>query len=138
MSDNDIQVKQDGPILRITLNRPEQGNSCTDPMALKLIDTLLKAADTSRLVVLTGAGKDFCVGRAGMGEAVDDAGVFDRWRLHRGGRLIHAEAMRLDGAVAAKLAQPAVARFVLIGAMLVALMAYRPQGLFGRQRVEIV
>jgi branched-chain amino acid transport system permease protein len=36
------------------------------------------------------------------------------------------------------LPQPAVARFVLIGAMLVALMAYRPQGLFGRQRVEIV
>jgi urease accessory protein len=48
-------------------------------------------------------------GRSGMGEAVDDAGVFDRWHLHRGGRLIHAEAMRLDGAVAAKLAQPAVA-----------------------------
>jgi branched-chain amino acid transport system permease protein len=36
------------------------------------------------------------------------------------------------------LAQPSVARFVLIGAMLVALMALRPQGLFGRQRVEIV
>jgi ABC-type branched-subunit amino acid transport system permease subunit len=36
------------------------------------------------------------------------------------------------------LAQPAVARFVLIGAMLVGLMAIRPQGLFGRQRVEIV
>jgi ABC-type branched-subunit amino acid transport system permease subunit len=36
------------------------------------------------------------------------------------------------------LAQPAVARFVLIGAMLVALMAVRPQGLFGKQRVEIV
>jgi ABC-type branched-subunit amino acid transport system permease subunit len=34
-------------------------------------------------------------------------------------------------------AQPAVARFVLIGAMLVALMASRPQGLFGQQRVEI-
>jgi ABC-type branched-subunit amino acid transport system permease subunit len=36
------------------------------------------------------------------------------------------------------LAQPAVARFVLIGAMLVALMAVRPQGLFGKQRVEVV
>lgn len=36
------------------------------------------------------------------------------------------------------LAQPAVARFVLIGAMLVGLMAFRPEGLFGRQRVEIV
>jgi hypothetical protein len=35
-------------------------------------------------------------------------------------------------------AQPAVARFILIGAMLVALMAVRPQGLFGTQRVEIV
>ena len=48
-------------------------------------------------------------GRSGMGEAVDDADVFDRWHLRRGGRLIHAEAMRLDGAAATKLAQPAVA-----------------------------
>jgi branched-chain amino acid transport system permease protein len=36
------------------------------------------------------------------------------------------------------LPQPSVARYVLIGAMLVGLMAVRPQGLFGRQRVEIV
>jgi branched-chain amino acid transport system permease protein len=36
------------------------------------------------------------------------------------------------------LPQPAVARFVLVGAMLVALMAVRPQGLFGAQRVEVV
>ena len=36
------------------------------------------------------------------------------------------------------LPQPAVARYILIGAMLVALMAARPQGLFGKQRVEIV
>ena len=36
------------------------------------------------------------------------------------------------------LAQPSVARYVLIGALLVGLMASRPQGLFGRQRVEIV
>jgi ABC-type branched-subunit amino acid transport system permease subunit len=33
--------------------------------------------------------------------------------------------------------QPAVARYILIGAMLVALMASRPQGLFGTARVEI-
>jgi urease accessory protein len=48
-------------------------------------------------------------GRAGMGEAVDDSRLFDRWRVRRGGQLLHAEAMRLEGAVAAKLAQPAVA-----------------------------
>jgi branched-chain amino acid transport system permease protein len=34
--------------------------------------------------------------------------------------------------------QPAVARYILIGAMLVSLMASRPQGLFGTARVEIV
>ena len=50
------------------------------------------------------------LGRAGMGEAVDDSRLFDRWRLRRGGTLIHAESVRLDGAVAAKLAQPAVAK----------------------------
>jgi urease accessory protein len=49
-------------------------------------------------------------GRSGMGEAVHDGFLSDRWRLRRGGRLIHAEAMRLDGAVARKLAQPAVAK----------------------------
>ncbi len=48
-------------------------------------------------------------GRSGMGEAVDDSRLFDRWRLRQGGRLLHAEAMRLDGAVAAKLKEPAVA-----------------------------
>ena len=36
------------------------------------------------------------------------------------------------------LPQPAVARYILIGAMLVGMMAVRPQGLFGSQRVEIV
>ena len=36
------------------------------------------------------------------------------------------------------LPQPSVARFVLIGAMLVALMAARPEGIFGTKRVEIV
>jgi ABC-type branched-subunit amino acid transport system permease subunit len=36
------------------------------------------------------------------------------------------------------LPQPAVSRFILMGALLVGLMAFRPQGLLGKQRVEIV
>jgi enoyl-CoA hydratase len=36
-------------------------------MALELTGILGKAAETSRLVVLRGAGKDFCAGRASMG-----------------------------------------------------------------------
>jgi enoyl-CoA hydratase len=79
MSD-DILIKQDGPILRITLNRPDHGNGATDPMATTLTETLLKAGETSRLVVLNGNGKDFCVGRAGMGQrpAVDPEALVRR------------------------------------------------------------
>src|SRR5580700_10073490 len=49
-------------------------------------------------------------GRSGMGEAVTDAFLLDRWRVRRDGRLLHAETLRLDGNVAAKLAQAAVAK----------------------------
>jgi enoyl-CoA hydratase len=63
----DILTKQDGPILRITLNEPERGNAVTDLMVAELTRLILGASETSDLVVLRGAGKDFCVGRAGMG-----------------------------------------------------------------------
>jgi urease accessory protein len=49
-------------------------------------------------------------GRSGMGEAVDEGALFDRWRVRRGGRLIYAESVRLDGAIKDRLAQPAVAK----------------------------
>src|ERR1700752_2541534 len=67
MSD-DILVKQDGPILRITLNRPDHGNGATDPMAVTLTEALLKSGETSRLAILDANGKDFCIGRASMGQ----------------------------------------------------------------------
>ena len=49
-------------------------------------------------------------GRSGMGETVDEGRLLDRWRVRRNGRLVHAEAVRLDGAIAARLAEPAVAK----------------------------
>jgi urease accessory protein len=63
-------------------------------------------AEDARLVL----AEAIVFGRTGMGETVDDSSLFDRWRMRRGGRLIHAEAMRLDGAVAARLKEPAVAK----------------------------
>jgi len=48
-------------------------------------------------------------GRSGMGETLSEGRLFDRWRVRRDGRLLHAETTRLDGDVAAKLAQAAVA-----------------------------
>ena len=67
MSD-EIISQQDGPILRITFNRPDHGNGATDHMATELTRLLNGAAEKSRLVVLRGAGKDFCIGRASMGQ----------------------------------------------------------------------
>jgi urease accessory protein len=48
-------------------------------------------------------------GRSGMGEEVRHGNFLDRWRIRRGGRLAYAETVRLDGEIAAKLKQPAVA-----------------------------
>ena len=43
-------------------------------------------------------------GRAGMGEKVERGLFLDRWRVRRGGRLLFADAVRLDGAITEKLA----------------------------------
>jgi urease accessory protein len=48
-------------------------------------------------------------GRSGMGEEVAHGRLVDRWRVRRAGRLLYAETLRLDGPIAKKLAQPAVA-----------------------------
>jgi urease accessory protein len=40
------------------------------------------------------------LGRAAHGETVASGLVADRWHIRRGGRLVHAEALRLDGAIA--------------------------------------
>jgi len=61
MSDQ-IQIQQDGRILRITFNRPE-GNGVSDSMAAALSDAVMKAHETSDCVVLRSVGPDFCTGR---------------------------------------------------------------------------
>jgi urease accessory protein len=48
-------------------------------------------------------------GRTGMGEVLKHGFLFDRWRVRRGGALIFAESVRIDGAIAAKLHEAAVA-----------------------------
>jgi enoyl-CoA hydratase len=65
----DILTKQDGPILRVTLNRPDHGNAVSDAMVAELTSVIGGAEKTSSAVVLRGAGEDFCVGRAVMGAA---------------------------------------------------------------------
>ena len=49
-------------------------------------------------------------GRTAMGERMEQGEFVDRWRLSRGGRLVFAETVRLDGNIGAKLARSAVAK----------------------------
>lgn len=59
-------------------------------------------------------------GRAAMGETMLTGRFTDRWRMRRGGRLVFAETVRLDGDIAVKLACPAVAKGgVAIGTALI-------------------
>ncbi len=51
-------------VAQITLNRPERGNGVVPEMATELLDALLglETDPTVRVLVLTGAGKQFCAG----------------------------------------------------------------------------
>ncbi len=59
-------------------------------------------------------------GRAAMGERMLQGEFVDRWRLRRGGRLVFAETVRLDGDIGGKLLRSAVAKGgVAIGTALI-------------------
>ncbi len=62
-------------------------------------------ADDARLLL----AESVVFGRTAMGERVRHGRLVDRWRVRRGGRLVFADTLRLDGAVADALARPAVA-----------------------------
>src|SRR3982751_2836909 len=49
-------------------------------------------------------------GRAAMGERMEQGEFVDRWRLRRGGKLVFAETVRLDGHIYEKLGKAAVAK----------------------------
>ncbi len=63
-----ILCERDGDVTTITLNRPEIGNRVSDPMATQLADMIDAAAKESRLILIKGAGEEFCLGREAMGQ----------------------------------------------------------------------
>ena len=71
-----ILFENDGPIARITLNRPDRLNSFTIHMHEELRDALANLGD-ARILILTGAGRGFCAGQdlndraVAPGQAVD-------------------------------------------------------------------
>ena len=59
-----VLYSAEGPVARITLNRPEKRNALNDALIAGIKEGLQKAAveESVRVVVISGAGKDFCSG----------------------------------------------------------------------------
>jgi 2-(1,2-epoxy-1,2-dihydrophenyl)acetyl-CoA isomerase len=71
-----LYAESDG-VTSITLNRPDRLNSFTAAMHAELRDALNRAAESARVIVLSGAGRGFCAGQdlndraVSPGQAVD-------------------------------------------------------------------
>ena len=59
-----IQLEASGPVVVLTLDRPEKMNTFTVRMAIELLDALdrIDATPSVRVLVVTGAGRAFCAG----------------------------------------------------------------------------
>src|SRR5580700_748186 len=75
-----ILYSVDGAVARITLNRPEKRNALNDELLGVLKDSLALSAEDEqvRVVLLAGAGQDFCSGAdlAALDRAAEE-GVLD-------------------------------------------------------------
>lgn len=63
MSEKPVLVETTGGMTVITMNRPEVMNALNSAMRRALTAALTEAAQTSRVIVLTGAGRAFCSGQ---------------------------------------------------------------------------
>jgi 2-(1,2-epoxy-1,2-dihydrophenyl)acetyl-CoA isomerase len=71
-----IILERDGPIARITLNRPDRLNSFTAAMHDEL-KYALDEIDDCRVLILTGAGRGFCAGQDLNDRAVSNGRPID-------------------------------------------------------------
>src|SRR5512133_2134359 len=81
----EVETSRDGGVLTITLNRPDVLNAFNASMHAALREALAEAEDASvRAVILTGAGRGFCVGQdlTEFREAAGDIGSRLRYNYH--------------------------------------------------------
>jgi urease accessory protein len=98
--------------IAVTLSAAAQSKLCWLPQETILFDRARLARrievnldETASLLM----AEAIVFGRTAMGERVEQGAFTDCWRVRRGGRLLFAETVRLDGAIAGRLAEPAVA-----------------------------
>jgi urease accessory protein len=106
--------RSSGPAAEVTINLDVAPGAALSWLPQELI--FFDRARLSRHIDVALAGdasvliaEGVVFGRSAMGEQVAAGQFFDRWRLRRDGRLVFADALRLDGNIAARLSEPAVA-----------------------------
>ncbi len=57
-----LRVEREGPIVHITLNRPEVRNAFNDELITLLTEAFASLQDSDRVVILRGEGTSFCAG----------------------------------------------------------------------------
>src|ERR687887_1541256 len=82
-----LRIERDGPLLRVTLARPERRNAFDATLIRELTDAFSDVGD-ARAVVLAGEGESFCAGADvdWQRSAIDlsyDENVEDAMRLYR-------------------------------------------------------
>jgi 2-(1,2-epoxy-1,2-dihydrophenyl)acetyl-CoA isomerase len=87
-----LLVTCDGPVVRLTIHRPDRRNAVTDEMVLALIETVEAAGsdEAVRVISLSGTGEHFCsgfdLGQRGGGGETPRAGSTQRrmrWQVNR-------------------------------------------------------
>src|SRR5256885_3876782 len=89
----EVETTRDGAVLTITLNRPDVLNAFTADMHRQLVGAFKEARDPEvRAVVVTGAGRGFCVGQDlnEFGEAAGDIAGRLRANYHPTVRAVRA------------------------------------------------
>jgi enoyl-CoA hydratase/carnithine racemase len=98
MNYEQITCETDGPLLILTLNRPDKLNAYTGAMGAEITDAFQRADadDSVRAIIVTGAGRAFCAGAdvSGGAKSFDTsgshgAGVFSS-SGERSGRFVEA------------------------------------------------
>src|SRR5579884_3004128 len=63
-NDGDLDIRQDGPVLRLTLDRPRRRNALSRGLIRALTEQVTAVAEggETRVIVLAGEGPVFCAG----------------------------------------------------------------------------
>jgi enoyl-CoA hydratase/carnithine racemase len=80
---DELALEEDGPILRITLNRPHDRNRVSSATAIAIANAIHDIPPATRLIVFASRGEDFCAGWLGPPEAAAPAGTMEAYEGRR-------------------------------------------------------